>query len=223
MSKYRNINESDIERLSNIILETESQTEELDEILSGTKAGDFFQGVRGFMKGESFGYFKFLSKIKNRSQKVIKELDDIEKFMEELKELKPRVDKLSIAPEKKMRLLKLLDFVITKWEPFFPGYKKALGEINLLSTEKLSGQRLDVVPGSKRAQIGKDLMMSKDEMSPEEDLSKPEVVDFDTTTTTTTKKPTNPLTTTGETKGTEEKKKEENLKEEIDRFKQLIK
>ena len=223
MSKYRNINESDIERLSKIIVETDSETKELDEILSGRKVGDLLQGVKGLYKGEGFGYFKYLSKIKNRSQKVIKELDDIEKFMEELKELKPRVDKLSIAPEKKMRLLKLLDFVITKWEPFFPGYKKALGDINVLTGEKLGGQRLDVIPGSKRAQIGKDLMMSKDEMSTEDDLSKPEEIEFDTTTTTTTKKSTNPLTTTGETKGKEEKKKEENLKEEISRFKQLIK
>ena len=223
MSKYRNINKNDIERLSKMIVETESETKELDEILSGTKVGDFFQGVKGFVKGESFGYFKYLSKIKNRSQKVIRELDDIEKFMEELKELKPRVDKLSIAPEKKMRLLKLLDYVTSKWEPFFPGYKKALGEINILATEKLSGQRLDIIPGSKKSQIGKDLSKSKDEISPEDDLSKPEEIELDVTTTTTTKKTTSPFTTAGQTSGTEEKEKEENLKEEIDRFKQLIK
>jgi hypothetical protein len=38
MSKYRNINESDIERLSRIIVETDSETKELDEIFKWYKS-----------------------------------------------------------------------------------------------------------------------------------------------------------------------------------------
>lgn len=223
MKNYKKLSEKEIEKLVNLVLETKSDKEEIEEILSGTKVGDFFQGVRGFVKGESFGFFKYLSKIKNKSQKVIKELEDISKFMDELKELRPRIEKLGIAPEKKMRLLNLVDFVTKKWEPFFPGYNEALKEINLLSSEKLSGQRLDVIPGSKRNQMGSDYMKSKDET--EVNLNKPEYINPDTSklTTDTDEKSKNPLTNTGEIKGTEEKEKEENLKEEINRFRQLIK
>jgi hypothetical protein len=221
MSKYRNINESDIERLSRIIVETDSETKELDEILSGTKVGDFLQGVKGLYKGEGFGYFKYLSKIKNRSQKVIKELDDIEKFMEELKELKPRVDKLSIAPEKKMRLINLLDFVITKWEPFFPGYKKALAEINVLSSEKLGGQRLDVIPGSKKSALGAKYFEDKDAVDGDDNTNTITKTD-EPTTTTTTKKPSG-FSSGSISKKPELTKADDPLLEEVSRFKQLIK
>jgi hypothetical protein len=193
--------------------------EELDEILGGTKIGDFFQGVKGFVKGESFGFFKYLSKIKNKSQKVIKQIDDVEKFLEELKELKPKVEKLTIAPEKKLRLINLLDFVTTEGEPFFTEFKEVLTYINELSSQKLSGERYDVVPDLEKDEIDSDLMSGKEEKG--KDTSTPKVV---TPTKTSSGGGKNPSTTAGETKATEEKKKEEEeLKEEINRFKQLIK
>lgn len=218
MRNNRNLKENDLDRLARLISEEKMEEKELDEIFTGTKAEDLYQGVRGLFKGEGFGYFKYLSKIKNRSAKVVTEIEDIEKFMEELKELKPKVEKLSIAPEKKMRLVKLLDYVINKWEPFFPSYSTAIKEINRLTSEKLTGQRLDVIPGSKKAQIGKDLMKDKDKDL--DDLSSPEEIDTDTSTTTTTKKPTSTLKTSGVEPKSE---KEATIQEELSRFKQLIK
>ena len=58
MRKYRKINESDLDRLSKIIRETE----EIDEIFTGSKLEDFFQGVKGLYQGEGFYFFKYLLK-----------------------------------------------------------------------------------------------------------------------------------------------------------------
>lgn len=173
---HTRLNEREIQRLVNRITE-DSHEEELDEIFGGTALGDVYQGVRGFFKGESYGYYKYLSKIKNRSKKVISELEDIENFVKQLGELKPKVEKLTIAPEKKLRLIKLLDYVITKWEPFFPQYNQAIREINKLTSEKLSGERMDVVIGSGQGQIGKDLMKSKD-ITPKVS-NQPQEIDFE--------------------------------------------
>jgi hypothetical protein len=221
MKNYKNLTESDFQRLTKLILESEKDVEELDEILGATKLGDLYQGVRGFMKGESFGYYKYLSKIKNRGQKVVKELDDIEKFMTELNDLKPRLEKLTIAPEKKMRLLRLLDFAVSKYEGFYPEYKKAVAEISRIADEKLTGQRLDVIPGSKRTQIGKDLLVSKDKT--ETDLNKPEEIDVEATTTTTTTKKPSGFSSGSIPKKPELTKADDPLQEEVSRFKQLIK
>jgi len=173
---YTRLNEREIQRLVNRITE-DSHEEELDEIFGGTALGDAYQGVRGFFKGESYGYYKYLSKIKNRSKKVISELEDIENFVNQLVDLKPKVERLTIAPEKKLRLLKLLDYVIKKWEPFFPQYNQAIREINKLTSEKLSGERMDVIVGSGQDQIGKDLMKSKD-IAPKMS-NQPQEIDFE--------------------------------------------
>lgn len=220
MRNNRNLKESDLDRLVRLISEEENMEEkELDEILSSTKLGDLYQGVRGFVKGESFGFFKYLSKIKNRSGKVLGEIKDIEKFMTELKDLKPRVEKLSIAPEKKWRLINLLDFVIEKWEPFFPSYSRAIEEINKITSEKLSGERLDVIPGSKENQLGIDYKQDADTKKGEP--QKTEFVPL-STTTTTTKKPSG-FSSGSIPKKPELTKADDPILEEVSRFKQLIK
>ena len=203
MRKYRKINESDLDRLSKIIRETE----EIDEIFTGSKLEDFFQGVKGLYQGEGFYFFKYLSKIKNRSTKVKNELVDIKKFVQELLKLKENIDKIkNIAPEKKLRLLNLIDLVSQLWKPFEIPFSKAVDEINALSSQKLKGERLDVIPGSKKSALGKDYMDDKDETSSSDDLSKPELIN---PTQTTTGPTTNVLATP-------------TITEEIKRFKQLI-
>jgi hypothetical protein len=223
MKNHPGINEKELERLTKIILESEHDKEELDEILTGTKIGDFVQGVKGLYKGEGFYYFKYLSKIKNRSAKVIKELENITKFVDELLELKKRIDSIKqIAPEKKMRLLKLINTIEQLWEPFQLPFTNSTKEIFNLTNEKLKGERLDVIPGSKKSAIGKDLMSDKDVTTTSDDLSKPEEIEVDVTTTTTTKATTNPLSKTGKVEPKTEKEKSA-IQEEISRFKQLIK
>jgi len=203
MRKYRKINESDLDRLSKIIRETE----EIDEIFTGSKLEDFFQGVKGLYQGEGFYFFKYLSKIKNRSTKVKNELVDIKKFVQELLKLKENIDKIkNIAPEKKLRLLNLIDLVSQLWKPFEIPFSKAVDEINALSSQKLKGERLDVIPGSKKSALGKDYMDDKDETSSSDDLSKPELIN---PTQTTTGPTTNVLAT-------------QTITEEIKRFKQLM-
>lgn len=228
MKKVTNFDERELNRLTKLISESMDK-EELDEILGGTKIGDFFQGVKGLYQGEGFYYFKYLSKIKNRSKKVLTELDDIKKFVEELFELKGRIEKVkNIAPEKKLRLLNLIQEVETLWTPFGLPFTDVIKKLNKISSEKLSGERYDVVPDLKKDEIDSDLMSGKEGTG--KLTSTPKVVtptNDDTKKTSsgtiTSKQGVNPLTTTGETKSTEEKEKKENLKEEIDRFKQLIK
>ena len=184
MNKIIYLTESDLYRISKrVIKEREEQEleQELDEIIRfnlpvGTKLGNIYQGIKGFVKGESYGYFNYLSKIKNRSKRVMNELEHIETFVKYLTDLKPKIEKLKIAPEKKLRLLNLLDTAINKWQPFFPQFSDSIKEINKLSHEKLSGERLDVIPGSDVNQLGSDLMKSKDIES------KPELVNFNQTT-----------------------------------------
>jgi hypothetical protein len=152
-------------------------------------------------------------------------------------DLKPKIEKLKIAPEKKLRLLNLLDSVINKWQPFFPEFSSSIKEINKLSSEKLSGERLDVIPGSDFNQLGSDLMKSKDS------FEKPELTDFNSNVSNPKKitKPTISLTNQGSIEPSkeekekhekeEQKKKSEDLlnklqgntlSEERQRFKELI-
>jgi len=159
MKKIIYLNESDLYQISNRVIEEQ----ELDEIMRfnlpvGTQLGNIYQGIRGFTKGESYSYFNYLSKIKNRSKRVMNEIDHIETFVKYLIDLRPKIEKIKIAPEKKLRLLNLLDRVINKWQPFFPEFSDAIKEVNKLSSEKLSGKRLDVVPGLDPNEIGSDLM-----------------------------------------------------------------
>jgi hypothetical protein len=226
MKTQLGINEKELERLTKIILESEHDKEELDEILTGTKIGDFVQGVKGLYQGEGYYYFKYLSKIKNRSAKVIRELESITKFVDELLELKKRIDKVkNIAPEKKMRLLKLIDTIEKLWKPFQLPFTSSTKEIFNLTNEKLKGERLDVIPGSKKSAIGKDLMGYKDATTKDE-LSTPEEIELDTelnpikTTTQTKPEKINPLGKTGQV---EPQKEKTPIEEEISRFKQLIK
>jgi hypothetical protein len=197
MRNKSKLTEKELERLTKIIIESEHDKEELDEILTGTKVGDFIQGVKGLYQGEGFYYFKYLSKIKNRSAKVLKELPDIEQFVKELLELRQRIDRIkNIAPEKKWRLLNL---------------SEATKEINLLSSEKLSGERLDVIPGFDKNEMGSSLVASKDEAKG---------------------KKSSEVKITKDTEKPEEKdniipinrqQKKSAVQEEISRFKQLIK
>lgn len=217
------LTEKDIKNLVYKITEEINTEEELDEVFGGTALGDMYQGIRGYIKGETYGYFKYLSKIKNRSKKVIKELEDAQKFTEELKKLKPNIEKLTIAPEKRQRLLNLLDHVTSKGDLFFPSYVEAMKEINKLTDEKLSGKRLDVVPGSKSNQLGKDLMKSKDNDINTNDT---EVVDFESKSSLN--KQGSVETTKKNNKKSDDEKKLQlilppNLKEEITRFKEMIK
>jgi len=217
MKKVTSFNEKELNRLTKLISESMDK-EELDEILGRTKIGDFFQGVKGLYQGEGFYYFKYLSKIKNRSKKVLSELDDIKKFVEELFELKGRIEKVkNIAPEKKMRLLNLIQEVEALWSPFGLPFTDVITKLNKISSEKLSGERYDVVPDLEKDEIDSDLMSGKEGTS--KLPSTPKVNDSTKKTTSTT----STLTTTGEPEDTEKKEKEEEIKEEINRFKQLIK
>jgi hypothetical protein len=226
MKNQSGINEKELERLTKIILESEHDKEELDEILTGTKVGDFIQGVKGIYQGEGYYYFKYLSKIKNRSAKVIREMDDIKNFVNELLELKTKIEKIkNIAPQKKIRLLNLIDTVSKLWLPFEPPFNKAVREMFNTSNEKLKGERLDVIPGTKKNVVGTDLMQSQETSKTEDDLNKPEEipVNFDKET----KKAERRINTTSDVtnqSGFEAQKKEDKpIQEEISRFKQLIK
>jgi hypothetical protein len=212
MRNKSKLTEKELERLTKIIIESEHDKEELDEILTGTKVGDFIQGVKGLYQGEGFYYFKYLSKIKNRSAKVLKELPDIEQFVKELLELRQRIDRIkNIAPEKKWRLLNLINKIEKLWQPFNIPFSEATKEINLLSSEKLSGERLDVIPGFDKNEMGSSLVASKDEAKG---------------------KKSSEVKITKDTEKPEEKdniipinrqQKKSAVQEEISRFKQLIK
>ena len=187
MKRIIYLNESDLYRVSKRVIEEQELEQELDEIIRfntpvGSQLGNMYQGIKGFIKGESYGYFNYLSKIKNRSKRVMNELEHIETFVKYLMDLKPKIEKLKIAPEKKLRLLNLLDSVVNKWQPFFPEFSSSIEEINKLSSEKLSGERLDVIPGSDSNQLGGDLMKSKDS------FEKPKLTDFNPNVSNSEKK-----------------------------------
>jgi hypothetical protein len=173
-----------------------------------------------------------LSKIKNRSALVKKEVEDIKKFVEELLQLKGRIDKVkNIAPEKKFRLLNLIDTISKIWVPFELPFTKSIDEINALASQKLKGERLDVIPGSKKSAFGTDYMKDRDETTNQDNLKNPEFVDPNQQTKKSTTSSTgNQLSQKNISPIPDEELSDEEkmllgktVNEEIKRFKQLIK
>jgi|688.fasta_scaffold603773_1 hypothetical protein len=157
------LNDYEIKKLVKTILESELEEQEIDEILGNTMVGNIYQGMRGLFKGEGYNYYRFLNKIKNRSNGIKKQLQDVNDFVIYLQELRPKIEKLSyIAAEKKARLLILVDLIIKQWTSFFSEFEDAVKQVNTLASEKLKGERLDVIPNLDKNVLGSDLMKSKD-------------------------------------------------------------
>jgi hypothetical protein len=219
-----NLNDYEIKKLTRTIIESELDEQEIDEILGNTMVGNIYQGMRGLFKGEGYNYYRFLNKIKNRSGGIKKQLKDVNDFVIYLKELRPKIEKLSyIAVEKKARLLILVDLIIKQWSSFFSEFEKTVEQVNTLASEKLKGERLDVIPNLEKNKLGLDLMKSKDKKIEPPNNSLTKSLKDSGIFGSTDEKPNDSNNKKTDDENTGKIEIPSDLKEEILRFKQMIK
>ena len=114
--------------------------EEIHEGIFGS-IQDTFQGLKGAFTGKGFGYFKFLSSLRNLVRKLKKIDEPNEKVIENLKKLRDKIEQAqgleSLEDEKRDRLTYAIDKAIES----FRNYSRYVNTIEKVSTRALLGVR----------------------------------------------------------------------------------
>jgi hypothetical protein len=191
----------------------EGDNTEVNEILN---FGNIYQGFRGLYKGEGYDYYRFLSKLKNRSGFLEYALNYSENEFNYLKSLYEKIQNTNFNPEKKKLLLNLIEPIITKWESCFKPISDNVKEIKQVVSDKLSN-KIDDINVKKSEEIGKI-----------EDIEKPkEDVKVDDEVKQKIEPNQQSVLPNQRNKGDEEDSNtprwDDPIKEEIKRFKMLIK
>jgi hypothetical protein len=101
---------------------------------------DRYQGLKGAFTGKGYGYFKFLSSLRNLVRKLKKLDEPNESVMNDLQKLRVSIEQAtgweSLEDEKR----KNLTFAIDKAIESFREYSKYVNTIEVLSTKVLQGK-----------------------------------------------------------------------------------
>ena len=117
------------ERELNNIVKRVIQEQEMEEGIMDT-----FQGLKGVWRGEGYDYFKYLSNLRQLTRKL-KKLDAPNvKIMDQLRDLKNKVQGSKMPPDKKDNLLKAIDGAINH----FTVYANLINTIEQIASQRLS-------------------------------------------------------------------------------------
>ena len=130
-------------QIKNLVKKTINEEQELDEIFG---LDNMYHGFRGLYQGEGYDYFRFLNKLKNRSSYLDYALDYAENEFNYLKSLYEKIQNSNFNPEKKKSLLILIEPIITKWESCFKPISDNVKEIKQMVSDKLSNKIDDIKP-----------------------------------------------------------------------------
>ena len=221
----------------------ESNDTEINEILG---LDNMYHGLRGMYQGEGYDYFRFLNKLKNRSGYLSYALDFAQNEFEYLKSLYEKIKNSNFNPDRKNPLLTLIEPIITGWETSVMPISSSVKEINQMVSDKLTN-KIDYLepkrePKSKSKKNRNDDFTtttttivqtnnnSEEETNPETiqnmyDFLKNKPKNNVTTTTTTTASPMNPNQRNigDDLDSNTPRWDDDTIKEEIKRFKNLIK
>lgn len=129
MSKIIKLSESDLERLIQKVLKEQELSESpLDAI------GDFYRGVKGIKRGYGMDYFQNMSRL-DRLIKKLKRLDEPNiQVMNELSNLKGKVQALNMPSQKKQAIITLIDnsiFYFNRYNQINDRIISQIGTLNL--------------------------------------------------------------------------------------------
>jgi hypothetical protein len=107
---------------------------------------DRYQGLKGAFTGKGYGYFKFLSSLRNLVRKLKKLDEPNESVMNDLQKLRLDIEQASGWESLEDQKKKNLTFAIDKAIESFRDYSKYVNTIEILSTNVLQGKPTTTSP-----------------------------------------------------------------------------
>jgi HEPN domain-containing protein len=128
MSKVIRLTETELNNLvKRVIQEQEMEEGIFDPLVNAA------QGLKGVWRGYGYDYFKYLSSLRQLTRKL-KKLDAPNvKIMDQLRDLKNKVQSSKMPPDRKQNLLTSIDGAINH----FTAYANLINTIEQLATQRL--------------------------------------------------------------------------------------